>query len=151
MPNLNWEKLNKIKLGKYAEQYAKMEFSSYCFDVYSNDVDDHGVDFIVKSPSSIFYEIQVKSIRIDKNHSAEIDKTKMNLSNERFLVCFVIFKEKELPCLYLLKPNLWSENNNGDLSKIFHTNPTNYSIRPYKKNLFILNNFSFDKQIVFYL
>ena len=47
MPNLNWSKLNHLQLGKYAEYYAKMEFASYGYEVYTSEVDDHGVDFVV--------------------------------------------------------------------------------------------------------
>ncbi len=43
MPNLNWSQLNHLQLGRYAEYYAKMEFASYGFDVYTSEVDDHGV------------------------------------------------------------------------------------------------------------
>ena len=64
MPNLHWSKLNRMQLGRYAEYYAKMEFTSYGFEVYTSEVDDHGVDFVVKDPESkIFYEVQVKAIR----------------------------------------------------------------------------------------
>ena len=62
MPNLNWSKLNSLQIGRYAEYYAKMEFASYGFDVYSSEVDDHGIDFIVKKQKK-YYEIQVKSLR----------------------------------------------------------------------------------------
>ncbi len=48
MPDTNWSKLNKLQLGRYAEYYAKMEFASYGFEVYTSEVDDHGIDFIAK-------------------------------------------------------------------------------------------------------
>ena len=53
MPNLNWSKLTGLQLGRYAEYYAKMEFASYGFEVYTSEVDDHGVDFIAKKSSLI--------------------------------------------------------------------------------------------------
>jgi hypothetical protein len=40
--------LTGLQLGRYAEYYAKMEFASYGFEVYTSEVDDHGVDFVVK-------------------------------------------------------------------------------------------------------
>jgi hypothetical protein len=64
MPNLIWSTLNSLQVGKYAEYLSKMEFTSYGFHVYSNEVDDHGIDFIVKSQSKKYYEIQVKSLRL---------------------------------------------------------------------------------------
>lgn len=61
MPNMNWFQLNHLQLGRYAEYYAKMEFTSYGFEVYTSEVDDHGVDFVAKYPgTSTYYEIQVK-------------------------------------------------------------------------------------------
>lgn len=53
MANTEWNKLSRMQLGKYAEYYAKMEFASYGLDVYTSEVDDHGVDFIVKDKKSI--------------------------------------------------------------------------------------------------
>ena len=64
MPNLKWSQLRSLQLGKFAEYYAKMEFSSYGFDVYTSEVDDHGVDFVAKYNGE-FYEVQVKSVRQD--------------------------------------------------------------------------------------
>lgn len=64
MPNTNWSNLNHLQLGRYAEYYAKMEFASYGYDVYTSEVDDHGVDFVACDPeNNKYYEIQVKSIR----------------------------------------------------------------------------------------
>lgn len=64
MPNSNRAELNPMQPGKYAEYYAKMEFASYGFEVYSSEVDGHGVDFVVKVPGTYsFYEVQAKSIR----------------------------------------------------------------------------------------
>lgn len=37
MPDTNWSKLNKLQLGRYAEYYAKMEFASYGFEVYTSE------------------------------------------------------------------------------------------------------------------
>ena len=64
MPNLKWSDLTHLQLGRYAEYYAKMEFASYGYEVYTSEVDDHGVDFIVKVPNTAkFFEVQVKSVR----------------------------------------------------------------------------------------
>ncbi len=63
MANTKWKELNRMQLGRYAEYYAKMEFASYGLDVYTSEVDDHGIDFIVKDKKGIFNEIKVKSLR----------------------------------------------------------------------------------------
>ncbi|HEX3045322.1 MAG TPA: DUF4365 domain-containing protein [Bacillota bacterium] len=61
MPNTNWNDLSPLQLGPYAEYFAKMEFASYGLEVYTSEVDDHGIDFIVKTKQARFCEIQVKS------------------------------------------------------------------------------------------
>ena len=34
MPKMKWSDLRSMQLGQYAEYYAKMEFTSYGYDVY---------------------------------------------------------------------------------------------------------------------
>jgi hypothetical protein len=48
MPNTKWSELNPLQLGRYAEYYAKMELASYGLEIYTSEVDDHGIDFIAK-------------------------------------------------------------------------------------------------------
>ena len=43
-----WSNLNHLQLGKYSEYLVIMEFTRYGFDVYSAEVDDKGIDFVVR-------------------------------------------------------------------------------------------------------
>lgn len=56
-----WSKLNNLQLVRYAEYFTKMEFAFYGLEVYTSEVDDHGIDFIVKDKKGRFCEIQVKA------------------------------------------------------------------------------------------
>ena len=95
MPNLNWSQLTSMQLGRYAEYYAKMEFTSYGFEVYTSEVDDHGVDFVAKLPrSNRFLEVQVKSVRDYKYTS--IYKSKMQSLSEDRLICYLHFRDGSL-------------------------------------------------------
>lgn len=105
MPNLKWSILNRQQLGRYAEYYAKMEFASYGFDVYTSEVDDHGIDFVAKPPkSNNFYEIQVKSAR-DYSYVYNT-KEKMPLSANR-IVCYLHFVDGQLPDVYIIPSTAW--------------------------------------------
>ena len=44
----DWGKLNSMQLGRYAEYFVKMEFTRHGFDVYTAEVDDKGIDFVVR-------------------------------------------------------------------------------------------------------
>lgn len=110
MPNLKWSKLNHLQLGRYAEYYAKMEFASYGFEVYSSEVDDHGVDFVVKVPNkSKFYEIQVKSVR--EYGYVFISKSKMPTLTTQRLVCYIHFIEDKMPDVFVIPATAWATPN----------------------------------------
>ena len=110
MPNTSWSKLNHMQLGKYAEYYAKMEFASYGFEVYTSEVDDHGVDFVVKMPGeSKFYEVQVKSVR--EYGYVYISKSKMPVLTNSILVCYLHFIDGKLPDIFVIPATAWETPN----------------------------------------
>ncbi|HYU20457.1 MAG TPA: hypothetical protein VEQ11_17340 [Chloroflexota bacterium] len=59
----DWARLNRLQLGRYAEYFVKMEFTLFGFDVYSAEVDDRGIDFVIRRGHDQYYDVQVKSIR----------------------------------------------------------------------------------------
>ena len=110
MPSTNWSKLNHLQLGRYAEYYAKMEFASYGFEVYTSEVDDHGVDFIVKLPKeNTFYEVQVKSVR-DYGY-VFVAKSKMPELTDNRLVCYMHFVDGKLPDVFVIPATAWLNPN----------------------------------------
>lgn len=48
MPNTKWAQLSPLQLGQYGEYYVNVGFASYGWDIYTSEVDDHGVDFVAK-------------------------------------------------------------------------------------------------------
>ncbi len=110
MPSTNWSKLNHLQLGRYAEYYAKMEFASYGLEVYTSEVDDHGVDFIVKLPKeNTFYEVQVKSVR-DYGY-VFVAKSKMPELTDNRLVCYMHFVDGKLPDVFVIPATAWLNPN----------------------------------------
>ncbi len=144
MPNMHWSKLSKLQLGKYGEYYAKMEFASYGFDVYTSEVDDHGVDFVVKDPNSFkFYEVQVKSMR--NAGYVFLLKSKMSLNPNR-LVCLLCFTDNALPEVYIIPATAWQTPNSllssKDYGKEGQTSAPEWGINISKKNMPLLKAFS---------
>lgn len=110
MPNTKWSMLSHMQLGRYAEYYAKMEFASYGFEVYTSEVDDHGVDFIAKLPKgNRFYEVQVKSVR-DYGY-IYMAKSKMSELSENRLVCYLHFIDGQLPDVFVIPASAWKKPN----------------------------------------
>jgi hypothetical protein len=109
MERYNWEKLSHLQVGKYAEYYSKMEFTMHGFHVYNSEVDDHGIDFVVKGPSGNYQEVQVKSLR-EKGYIF-IPKSKMQVLSDNRLISVVIFKQGIEPEIYLIPSTVWNNPN----------------------------------------
>lgn len=148
MPNKNWSKLNKMQLGKYAEYYAKMEFASYGFEIFTSEVDDRGIDFIIKNSKGEFFEIQSKSIR---KGPVNIPKDKLDILNSSLYIVLLLFKEGDLPEMYLISSTVWKTPNNLFVFREYK-NPElksdpEYGLNISKKNEKILKDYSFEKII----
>jgi len=82
--SLDWDKLNHLQIGRYAEYLIKMELTAYGCDVYTSEVDDRGIDFVVRKDSNTYYDIQVKSLRMKSSNYVFILKEKFILRNNLF-------------------------------------------------------------------
>ncbi len=108
----DWSRLNRIQLGKYAEYLAKMEFVLYGYDVYTSEVDDHGIDFVVRTQNGFHYDVQVKSFRLKTGTTPYIFMPK-----DRFVVApslllvLVQFIGGESPRMFLIQSALDGEPN----------------------------------------
>ena len=48
MPRYKWSILNNQQVEAYTEYFVKMELTMHGFQVYSTEVDDRGIDFVVR-------------------------------------------------------------------------------------------------------
>ena len=137
MPNMIWSRLTPLQLGRYGEYWAKMEFASYGFDIYTSEVDDHGVDFVARDPvAGIYYEVQVKSAR--GNAYVYAQKSKLPLK-ENGLLCYLRFVDGALPQVYVLPSMVWQCPNDLFVSRDYggagQTSRPEWGINISQKNL----------------
>jgi hypothetical protein len=146
MPCLKWDALNPQQLGRYAEYYAMMEFTSYRYEVYETEVDDHGVDFIVKARNtSEFYEVQVKSLR--KSNYVYIQKEKFQM-DDHHLVCFLKFTVGKMPDVYLIPMTAWETKNGVFVERNYgkgKKSKPEWGINYSKKNKHLLEPYRIEK------
>ena len=149
MPNTNWNNLSPLQLGRYAEYFAKMEFASYGLEVYSTEVDDHGVDFIVKDKNGRFCEIQVKSLR-GKGY-VFMPKSKFDISNKNLYLTLLIFEHGKLPDIFLIPSQAWEVPNDVFVDRNYdkpgQTSKPEYGINISQRNYGILEPFKFEDSI----
>lgn len=149
MSNKNWAILKPNQLGRYAEYFAKMEFASYGLEVFGSEVDDRGIDFIVKDKKGRFFEIQVKSKR--GNGYVFAEKNKFNIDNEHLFLVLLIFKEGLLPEIFLIPSGIWNAPNEVFVDRKYdkpgQKSKPEYGINISNKNFDILKKFDFEETI----
>ena len=99
-----WSKLNRFQLGRYGEYFAKMEFTKYGFDVYTSEVDDKGIDFVIRKDIASYYDIQVKSFR---NYSYIFMRKNIFEPRQNLLLAVVLFKDLDEPQIMLMPSLEW--------------------------------------------
>ena len=102
----NWSKLNSLQLGKFGEYFTKMEFTKEGFDVYTTEVDDKGIDFVVRKNEKEYFDIQVKSVR---NYNYIFVRKDIFTPRKNLLLAVVLFKQNEDPTLLLMPSLNWIE------------------------------------------
>jgi|ERR1039457_2617337 hypothetical protein len=134
---LTWSHLNRLQLGKYAEYIAKMEFVRCGCDVFTAEVDDHGIDLVVRTRQGNHYDIQVKSFRPQTGY-VFLQKTKFSIHPSSLLV-LVQFINGEPPTLYLVRSCVGNDSNcPNPILKGRDYDPTEWGLTLSKKNLVAL-------------
>ena len=146
MGRYTWSRLNHLQVGRFAEYFVKMEFALYGFQVYTAEVDDRGIDFIVRHESSAFREIQVKSVR-GLNY-VFLPKEKFPLRPER-IAAVVLLLEEQAPDLYLVPALAWASPNALLVSRDYEGKQSKpeWGLNVSSKNLALLRDFRFEKVV----
>lgn len=150
MNNNNWSKLSHLQLGKYGEYFAKMEFTKAGFDVYTSEVDDKGIDFVIRKNENEHYDIQVKSVR---NYNYVFMRKEVFSLRKNFLLALVLFEEGELPTLCLVPSLQWKNNQGRFFCENDYENKKSkpeWGLKITRKNAEEFKNiYGFDKQVNF--
>jgi hypothetical protein len=111
MERYDWSRLNHLQVGKYAEYFVKMEFTLFGFDVYTSEVDDHGVDFVVRKGETQYYDVQVKSVRVSSTTAYIFFPKALFPLRSTMLAAVVLLYQEQEPKLYLIRATEWQQTN----------------------------------------
>jgi hypothetical protein len=103
-----WADLNHLQVGRYGEYFAKMALVRAGFDVFTPEVDDKGIDFVLRIDGDAprYYEVQVKTVRRTTYVFMRKDKFRLTPS---LLLALVILHEGSEPRLYLIPSSAWRD------------------------------------------
>ncbi|MEY8357193.1 DUF4365 domain-containing protein [Lachnospiraceae bacterium 54-53] len=143
MPNMDWKQLSalsKQRFGAYGEYYVKMEFLSYGFDVFSSEVDNHGINFVCIKKDKLL-KIQVRSVQKETGY-VYTKKKYFDINDKNMYLCLLIFENQKLPDIYLIPAVEWKNKN--ELLKYHAYEEPEYGINISNKNMPLLNKYQFE-------
>jgi hypothetical protein len=142
----DWKHLNHLQVGRYAEYFAKMEFTLFGFDVYTVEVDHQGIDFVIRKGENHYYDVQVKSLR--KPGYVFFPKTTFPL-RPNMLAVVSLFFNPALPDLYLIPATAWLNPNGLLVGHDFEglKGKPEWGLNLSMKNKPLLAEFEFEKQV----
>ena len=140
-----WSKLNTQQLGKYAEYYVKMELILNGFEIYTTEVDDRGIDFVIKLDTN-YFDIQVKSIRNYKYIFFPKDKFVLR---DNLYAAVVIYVDNKIPEMYLIPSNVWIKPDTLFKSYDYKNKKSKpeWGLNINKSNISQLKEYSFNKTV----
>jgi hypothetical protein len=146
MHRYDWSRLSPLQVGRYAEYFVKMEFTLFGFEVFTSEVDDRGVDFVVRNPAGRFYEVQVKSAR--GYNYIFVPKAKFAISPHRVVAVVILHPEQE-PALYLLPMTAWVSPNELFVSRDYVNKKSmpEWGLNLSRKNQSLLDSYRFDRVV----
>ena len=143
----NWEALNRLQVGRYGEYLAKMEFTLLGFDVYGSEVDDKGIDFVVRRAVDHFYDIQVKTVRLPSGYYTYFRKSVFE-PRASLIATLVVLRQGQSPQLFLIPSLAWLTPDGllSDMAYEGKKSQPEWGIRLVQKNLPLLDRFEFARQ-----
>ena len=139
-----WRRLSRQQKGTYGEYVAKMEFVIYGYLVFGSEIDDRGVDFVVRNEAGSHFDVQVKTVT-DRNYTY-IRESKFA---ENLWICLVVLTEGDHPALYLFSGRDWNSDTSGLLQ--YHHFPKakepEYGIHVTKTRASAMERFAFDRSV----
>ena len=89
----------------------------YGFLVFSAEVDDRGIDFVARTLSGKYHDVQVKTIT--SYNYTYVTESKFS---ETLLICLVVLNEGQMPETYLFRGSDWTRENSGLLARHHYPN-----------------------------
>lgn len=151
-----WTRLNHLQLGRYAEHIATMRFIEAGLEVYTTEVDDRGIDHLVRYAPGRCLEIQVKAVRnrnvtfVLKKHLGSTPEEVEQRLRSGYCMAFFLFEDGYEPDFFLipgyawLSPNaLLQDNAAGD-----RTYGPNFQLNPTTRARAILDRYRFSPDLL---
>lgn len=150
---ISYEDYHHIQIGKIGEYWMKLCLTLLDLDVYTSEVDNRGIDFIVRVNDKFYIDIQVKTIR-EKTSYVYVDKDNISWKTlkDNLYLALVILKNNSIPLTYLIKSTEWNNPNelikDNNYSKKGLKSKDDWGINISKKNMELLQKYELVKSVI---
>jgi hypothetical protein len=142
-------KLSSKKFGTYIEYLAKLQFLKYGFDIYHPEIDDKGIDFIVRISAGVYLEIQTKGRR--SHDYFYMEKPKFPINESTYLFLALCPEKISEDTFYLIPSTAWRTPNDlfrdRDYVKKGQKSKPEWGLTFTKKSLPLLDYYRFSERI----
>lgn len=145
--NFNYGNLKHLQVGRIGEYYVKFCLTLFGIDVYTTEVDDKGIDFVIRLNGSKYIDIQVKTIR-EKTSYVYVNKDSKSWTKplrDNLYLALVILKNNSIPQIYIIPAIEWNNPNellkSNDYFRSEKSKP-DWGINISKKNMKLLEQYN---------
>lgn len=101
---------SNLYVGEFGAQLVRLNFIVNEIDTFIPLIDDKAIDFIARVNDGVYYDIQVKTIRLKKERYFYETKIKWGHTiRPNLLIAFVILQVKTSPTILLIPGSNWTD------------------------------------------
>jgi hypothetical protein len=149
--NFTFDNLTHLQIGRIGEYWVKIWLTLSGFDTYYNDVDDKGIDFILRLDNDKHIDIQVKTIRVNTGYVYITKETWKNHLRENLYLALVLLDNHRMPTIYFIQSTEWLKPNDllkdRDYKSERQSSKPEWGINISKKNMELLQQYDITKFI----
>ena len=149
--DFTFDHLNHLQVGKIGEYWAKIWMTFAGFDIYTTDVDDKGIDFIIRTDNDKHIDLQVKTIRDKSGYVFVTKETWKNELRDNLYLALILLKNNEMPSVYFIPSTVWKTTTalftDKNYDKEGQKSKPEWGINVSKKNMEELSEYEISKQI----
>ncbi len=146
-----YEGLNHLQVGRIGEYWAKIWLTLHNYDVYTTEVDNKGIDFIVRKDDERHIDIQVKTMRGETSYIFVTKETWKSGLRDNLYLMLIQLKDKELPTIFLIPSTVWLSPNalfkEGNYQEKGLKSKDEWGINISKKNMDLLNAYEISRYL----
>ena len=147
--NMLWsrETLTPQKVGTFCEYYAKMTLISYGVNIYTSEVDDHGIDFVAEGRNG-FLKFQVKGMRGTSNY-VFMQKEYFDIEDDAMFLFLMLLINGEHPDMYIIPTAAWRQKSSVFVSHDYEGKKSkpDYGVNVSKRNMPELAKYRLEKML----